>query len=72
MVADIGSGAFEGESAEEFIGQKTEVGGFSGVEGIAQKGLCLLRPCRGMIASRWCEREAATTCQPERAQGVEA
>jgi hypothetical protein len=72
MVADIGNGAFEGEPAEEFVGQETEVGGFARGEGGAQEGLGFIRPNGGVIASGWRERETAASGQPEGSQGVEA
>jgi hypothetical protein len=49
--ADVGGGAFEGESAEEFVGQEAEVGGFASGEGEAQEGVRLIRPEGGVIAS---------------------
>jgi hypothetical protein len=33
MAADVGDGAFEGEAAKEFVGEKAEVGGSSRGEG---------------------------------------
>lgn len=33
MAADLGYGAFEGEAAEELVGQEAEFGGFAGGEG---------------------------------------
>lgn len=72
MAADVGNGAFEGEAAEEFVGEETEVGGFSGGEGDAQECLRFIWPGAGVIASRWRERETAATGQPEGSQGVEA
>ena len=72
MAADVGDGAFEGEAAEEFVGEEAEVGGFSGGEGDAQEGIRFIWPGGGVIASRWREREAAVSGQPEGSQGVEA
>jgi hypothetical protein len=59
MIADVGGRAFEGEPAEKFVGQKTEVGGLAGGEGDAQEGIRFIRPRGAVIASRWSEREAA-------------
>ena len=72
MAADVGNGAFEGEAAEEFVGQETEVGGFARGESGAQEGLRFIRPRGGVIASRWRERETTASGQPEGPQGVEA
>jgi hypothetical protein len=49
--ADVGDRAFEGESAEEFVGQEAEVGGFSRGESDAQKCLCFIWPRGSVIAS---------------------
>ncbi len=51
MAADVGDRAFEGESAEEFVGQEAEVGGFSRGESDAQKCLCFIWPRGSVIAS---------------------
>jgi hypothetical protein len=72
ITADVGDGAFEGEAAEEFVGEEAEVGGCARVEGGAQECLRFIRPRGRVIASRWCEREAAASSQPEGPQGVEA
>ena len=72
IAAHIGDGAFEGESAEDFVGQEAEVGGRARGEGDAQEGLHFGRPRGGVIASGWCERETATARQPQGSQGVEA
>ena len=72
MAADVGDGAFEGESAVEFVGQKTEIGGFSRSKGVAQECFRFIRPRAGVIASRWRERETAASGQPEGPQCVEA
>ena len=52
MAADVGDGAFEGEAAEEFVGEEAEVGGFSRGEGDAQEGIRFIWPGDGVIASR--------------------
>ena len=52
MLANVGGGAFEGESAEDFVGQEAEIGRLAGGEGDAQEGVCFIRPEGGMIASR--------------------
>lgn len=72
MAADVGDGAFEGEAAEEFVGQEAEVGGLGRGEGRAQECFGFIRPRSGVIASGWREREAAASGQPEGPQGVEA
>jgi hypothetical protein len=72
IAADIGDGAFEGESAEDFVGQEAEVGGCARGEGDAQEGLRFSRPRGGVIASGWRERETAPARQPQGSQGVEA
>ena len=72
LIANVGGGAFEGEAAEEFVGQEAEVGGFARGECGAQEGLRFIRPRGGVIASGWREREAATSGQPESPQDVEA
>ena len=72
MAADVGGGAFEAETAGEFVGQEAEVGGFARGEGDAQEGLRLFRPRAGVITSRWGERETAACGQPEGSEGVEA
>lgn len=72
MAADVGDGAFECKAAEEFVGEKAEVCGFSRGEGDAQECLRFIWPGAGMIASRWRKREAAASGQPEGSQGVEA
>jgi len=51
MAADVGDGAFEGETAVEFVGEEAEVGWSASGEGGAQKGLGFIRPRGGVIAS---------------------
>lgn len=51
MAADVGDGAFEGEPAKEFVGEKAEVGRGTRGEGGAQEGLRLIRPGCGVVAS---------------------
>jgi len=51
MIADVGSRAFESESAEKFVGQEAEVGGFAGGKGGAQEGLRFIWPRGAVIAS---------------------
>lgn len=72
MIANVGGGAFEGEAAVEFVGQEAEVGGLARGESEAQKGLRLIRPGGGVIASRWCQRETAASGQPLGFEGIEA
>lgn len=72
MAADVGGGAFEGESAEELVGQEAEVGGCARGEGGAQECLRFIWPWAGVITSRWRKRETAASGQPEGSQGVEA
>ena len=50
MAADVGDGAFEGETAGKFVGEETEVGGSARGEGGAQEGLRFIRPGSGVIA----------------------
>jgi hypothetical protein len=71
MGADVGDGAFEGEAAENFVGQKAEIGMLVRGEGGAQKDLRFIRPSGGMIASGGREREPASRCQPAGPQVVE-
>ena len=72
ITADVGDGAFEGEAAEEFVGEEAEVGGFARDEGGAQECIRFIRPRGRVIASGWCEREMAAFGEPECPQGVEA
>ena len=72
MAADVGDGAFEGEPAEEFVGQETEIGRSTRGEGAAQEGLGFTRPGGGVVPSRWREGKAAACGQPVGPQGVEA
>ena len=51
LIADVGGGAFEGETAVEFVGQEAEVGGSARGEGDAQEGFRFIRPRGSMIAS---------------------
>ena len=51
LIADAGSGALEGETAEEFVSQEAEVGGSARGEGGTQKGLRFIRPRGSVIAS---------------------
>ena len=51
MAADVGDGAFEGESAEDLVGEEAEVGGCAGGEGGAQEGLGFSGPRDGVVAS---------------------
>ena len=71
MAADVGDGAFEGEPAELFVGQETEIGRGTRGEGAAQEGLGFTRPGGGVVASRWREGKAAACGQPMGPQGVE-
>jgi hypothetical protein len=60
-------------AAERMIGgQEAEAWGNTRGEGDALEGLRIIRPRGGVIASRWHEREAAATCQPEGYQDMEA
>ena len=72
MAADVGDGAFEGEAAEEFVGQEAEVGGFARGEGGAHEGLRRNRPRGGVIATGRREGQTAASGKPEGPQGVKA
>ena len=51
IAADIGDGAFEGESAVEFVSQEAEVGRSASGERGAQEGLSFIRPSSSVVAS---------------------
>ena len=72
MIANVGGGAFEVEAAVEFVGQEAEVGGLARGESEAQKGLRLIRPGGGVIASRRRQRKTAASGQPVGFQGIDA
>ena len=71
MAADVGDGAFEGEPAELFVGQETEIWRGTRGKGAAQEGLGFTRPSGGVVSSRWREGKAAACGQPMGPQGVE-
>jgi hypothetical protein len=47
MAENVGNGAFEGKSAEEFVGLQTEDRRSTRGDGGVQDGLCFLRPSSG-------------------------
>jgi hypothetical protein len=55
MAADVGHGAFEGEAAEEFVGEEAEVGRSARRECRAQECVGFIGPRSGVIATGWRE-----------------